>query len=62
MEEEYKGMYGIQKKACELVGIKPSSFSKWKNKNLDKYLEINKDITKKELDKAKVVIKKEFFP
>lgn len=61
MDERFKGLYGIETKACKLENISTSSFNRFKNRNRDLYLSIYNEITDNELDTVNDVIKKEYL-
>lgn len=61
METHFKALNGVQKKACEMVEVKPSSFSKWKSENNDKYWKIFNELTEMDLIKYREEIKQRYY-
>ena len=62
MEKNFRGISGIQTKACEIFEINPNTFSQWKSRNLKKFWSIYNSLTEKEVNIWKDEIKKRFLP
>ena len=61
IEKNFRGISGIQKKACEIFEINPNTFSQWKLRNGNKFWSIYNSLTEKEVNIWKDEIRKRFL-
>ena len=62
IDTEFSNISGVQKLACEMYGIEPTSYSKWKNDRKENQLLVdswNKKISEDEKENIRVKINKE---
>lgn len=59
LEDEYNFISGVQRRACEMFGVEPSSYSKWKNVRIENQKLVEKwvnSISNDEKEKLKKLI------
>ena len=59
--DKLPALSGAQKKACDLEGILPSTFAKWKNNNSEDYWRVYNSFSKEEIESGLKVIKETYL-